>query len=227
MINAIAIDDEPIALSIINRYAEKIPFLHLEKQFLNGLEAREYLQENQVQLLFLDVRMPDINGIDLFRGLQDKPLVIFSTAYSEYALSGFELDALDYLLKPYSFERFKKACIRAKEMLELKGVIDNNPTLFVKDGYQMVKIDLKEISALQAVGNYIRFMMNGREVLARMTIKEFLSEWADNSFIQVHRSYVINIEKVNRLDRHVIWIDDLEVPIGGSFQDAVKQRFNL
>src|SRR5690606_26680054 len=142
---------------------EKIPFFHLEKQFLNGLEARDYLQENQVQLLHLDVRMPDINGIDLFRGLQDKPLVIFSTAYSEYALAGFELDALDYLLKPYSFERFKKACIRAKEMLELKGVIDNNPTLFVKDGYQMVKIDLKEISALQAVGNYIRFMMNGRE----------------------------------------------------------------
>ena len=227
MIKAIAIDDEPIALDIIRRYSERVPYINLEKQFLNGLEARDYLMENDVQLLFLDVRMPDINGIDLFKGLEEKPLVIFSTAYSEYALSGFELEALDYLLKPYSFERFEKACLRAKEMLELKGIIENNPTLFVKDGYQMVKIDLKEISVLQAVGNYLRFVMNGREVLARMTIKEFLSEWADNNFIQVHRSYVINTDKVSRLDRHVIWIDDIEIPIGGSFQDLVKEKFKL
>ncbi|MFD1165091.1 LytR/AlgR family response regulator transcription factor [Sphingobacterium daejeonense] len=227
MIKAIAIDDEPIALDIIRRYSERVPYINLEKQFLNGLEARDYLMENDVQLLFLDVRMPDINGIDLFKGLEEKPLVIFSTAYSEYALSGFELEALDYLLKPYSFERFEKACLRAKEMLELKGIIENNPTLFVKDGYQMVKIDLKEISVLQAVGNYLRFVMNGREVLARMTIKEFLSEWADNNFIQVHRSYVINMDKVSRLDRHVIWIDDIEIPIGGSFQDLVKEKFKL
>ena len=227
MIKAIAIDDEPIALDIIRRYSERVPYINLENQFLNGLEARDYLMENDVQLLFLDVRMPDINGIDLFKGLEEKPLVIFSTAYSEYALSGFELEALDYLLKPYSFERFEKACLRAKEMLELKGILENNPTLFVKDGYQMVKIDLKEISVLQAVGNYLRFVMDGREVLARMTIKEFLSEWADNNFIQVHRSYVINTDKVSRLDRHVIWIDDIEIPIGGSFQDFVKEKFKL
>jgi two-component system LytT family response regulator len=139
MIKAIAIDDEPIALDIIRRYSERVPYINLEKQFLNGLEGRDYLIENDVKLLFLDVRMPDINGIDLFKGLEEKPLVIFSTAYSEYALSGFELEALDYLLKPYSFERFEKACLRAKEMLELKGILENNPTLFVKDGYQMVK----------------------------------------------------------------------------------------
>ena len=227
MIKAIAIDDEPIALDIIRRYADKISFINLEKQFLNGLEAREYLKNNEVQLLFLDVRMPDINGIDLFKGLPEKPLVIFSTAYSEYALSGFELEALDYLLKPYTFERFEKACQRAKELLELKGILDNNPTLFVKDGYQMIKIDLKEILALQAVGNYIRFILKEREVLARMTIKEFLSEWADNSFLQVHRSYVINIEQIHKLDRHSIWINDIEIPIGGSFTEEVRERFNL
>jgi len=227
MIKAIAIDDEPIALDIIRRYSEKIPYLNLEKQFLNGLEAKEYLKEQEVQLLFLDVRMPDINGIDLFKDLEEKPLVIFSTAYSEYALSGFELEALDYLLKPYTFDRFEKACQRAKEMLELKGIIDNNPTLFVKDGYQMVKIDLKEILALQAVGNYIRFIFKEREVLARMTIKEFLSEWADNTFIQVHRSYIINTERISKLDRHSVWVEKIEIPIGGSFQDEIKERFKL
>ena len=227
MIKAIAIDDEPIALNIIKRYAEKIPYLHLEKQFLNGLEAQQYLQQHQIQLLFLDVRMPDINGIDLFKELQDKPMVIFSTAYTEYALSGFELEAIDYLLKPYSFERFEKACSRAKDMLELKGIIENNPTLFVKDGYQMVKIDLKEIRVIQAVGNYIRFIMSDREVLARMTIKDFLLEWADNHFLQVHRSYVINCDKVSRLDRNILWVGDLEIPIGGSYQDCVKERFKL
>ncbi len=227
MIKAIAIDDEPIALDIIRRYADQIPYLNLEKQFLNGLEAKEYLQQNEVQLLFLDVRMPDINGIDLFKGLEEKPLVIFSTAYSEYALSGFELEALDYLLKPYTFDRFEKAVVRAKELLELKGVIDNNPTLFVKDGYRMIKIDLKEVFALQAVGNYIRFILEGREVLARMTIKEFLSEWADDSFLQVHRSYIINMNKINKLDRHSIWIEDREIPIGGSYLEEVKEKFRL
>lgn len=227
MIKAIAIDDEPIALDIIRRYAEQIPYLNLEKQFLNGLEAKEYLQHNEAQLMFLDVRMPDINGIDLFKGLEEKPLVIFSTAYSEYALSGFELEALDYLLKPYTFDRFEKAVIRAKELLELKGVIDNNPSLFVKDGYQMIKIDLKEVLALQAVGNYIRFILEGREVLARMTIKEFLSEWADDSFLQVHRSYIINTNKISKLDRHSIWIKDMEIPIGGSYLEEVKEKFKL
>lgn len=227
MIKAIAIDDEPIALDIIKRFAERIPYLNLEKQFLNGLEAKEYLRDNEVQLLFLDVRMPDINGIDLFKDLEEKPLVIFSTAYSEYALSGFELDALDYLLKPYTFERFEKAILKAKELLELKGILDNNPTLFVKDGYQMIKVDLKEVLALQALGNYIRFIFQGREVLARMTIKEFLSEWADHTFLQVHRSYIININRINKIDRHTIWVEDMEIPIGGSYLEEVKERFRV
>ncbi|GGE31217.1 MULTISPECIES: LytR/AlgR family response regulator transcription factor [Sphingobacterium] len=227
MIKAIAIDDEPIALDIIKRFAERIPYLNLEKQFLNGLEAKEYLKDNEVQLLFLDVRMPDINGIDLFKDLEEKPLVIFSTAYSEYALSGFELDALDYLLKPYTFERFEKAVLKAKELLELKGILDNNPTLFVKDGYQMIKVDLKEVLALQALGNYIRFIFQGREVLARMTIKEFLSEWADHTFLQVHRSYIININRINKIDRHTIWVEDMEIPIGGSYLEEVKERFRV
>lgn len=227
MIKAIAIDDEPIALDIIKRFAERIPYLNLEKQFLNGLEAKEYLKDNEVQLLFLDVRMPDINGIDLFKDLEEKPLVIFSTAYSEYALSGFELDALDYLLKPYTFERFEKAVLKAKELLELKGILDNNPTLFVKDGYQMIKVDLKEVLALQALGNYIRFIFQGREVLARMTIKEFLPEWADHTFLQVHRSYIININRINKIDRHTIWVEDMEIPIGGSYLEEVKERFRV
>lgn len=227
MIKAIAIDDEPIALDIIKRFAERIPYLNLEKQFLNGLEAKEYLKDKEVQLLFLDVRMPDINGIDLFKDLEEKPLVIFSTAYSEYALSGFELDALDYLLKPYTFERFEKAVLKAKELLELKGILDNNPTLFVKDGYQMIKVDLKEVLALQALGNYIRFIFQGREVLARMTIKEFLSEWADHTFLQVHRSYIININRINKIDRHTIWVEDMEIPIGGSYLEEVKERFRV
>lgn len=227
MIKAIAIDDEPIALDIIKRFAERIPYLNLEKQFLNGVEAKEYLKDNEVQLLFLDVRMPDINGIDLFKDLEEKPLIIFSTAYSEYALSGFELDALDYLLKPYTFERFEKAVLKAKELLELKGILDNNPTLFVKDGYQMIKVDLKEVLVLQALGNYIRFIFQGREVLARMTIKEFLSEWADHTFLQVHRSYIININRINKIDRHTIWVEDMEIPIGGSYLEEVKERFRV
>src|SRR5690606_32992243 len=117
--------------------------------------------------------------------------------------------------------------VRAKELLELKGVIDTSPTLFVKDGYQMLKIDMKEGLALQAVGKYIRFILEGREVLARMTIKQIVLEWADDSLLQVHRSDIINMNKINKLDRHSIWIEDREIPIGGSYLEEVKEKFRL
>ncbi|MGJ1206131.1 LytR/AlgR family response regulator transcription factor [Sphingobacterium lactis] len=222
MIRAIAIDDEPLALDILKRFAQQVPYLNLERTFLNPHEAKAYLAAEDIALIFLDVRMPDMNGIDLFQSLEQKPLAIFSTAYTEYALSGFELEAVDYLLKPYTLERFEKACARAKELLELKGIIDTNPSFFVKDGYQKVKIELQRIRYIQSVGNYLRFVLEDREVLGRMTVKEFLSEWGDPEFLQVHRSYVIHTGAITKLDRHAIWIGDQEIPVGGSFQEEVK-----
>lgn len=222
MIKAIALDDEPIALDIIQRFAAKIPYIQLERTFLNAKQAVQYLQENEVHLLFLDVKMPDISGIDLFRDLDPKPMVIFSTAYPDYALEGFELEALDYLLKPYAFGRFEKSCQRAKEMLELKGVLENEPSIYVKDGYQLIKVNLEEVGYVEAVGNYIRFHLLKTEVLARMTLKEFLQENGTQQFLQIHRSYVVNRSHIHRLSRQSLWIFHHELPIGASFSKPVK-----
>ncbi|MGV6946881.1 LytR/AlgR family response regulator transcription factor [Sphingobacterium kyonggiense] len=222
-IKAIALDDEPIALDIIKRFAAKVPFIQLEQAFHSAKTANKYLQENEVHLLFLDVRMPDISGIDFYKTMEVKPMVIFSTAYPDYALEGFELEALDYLLKPYSFDRFEKACQRAKEILELKGILDKDQTIYVKDGYKLIKVNLDEVGYIEAVGNYIRFHLPDQEVLARMTIKEFLQENAEHTFIQIHRSFIVNRNHIEKLDRQNLWVFQQELPIGASYAKSVKE----
>jgi len=228
VIKAIALDDEPIALDIVKRFAAKVPYLALQRTFLNARDAEAYLQQHEdIHLLFLDVHMPDINGIDLFKKLDPKPLVIFSTAYPNYALAGFELEALDYLLKPYSFERFEKACQRAKEMLELKGILDTEQILYVKDGYQLVRVNLDEVGYVEAVGNYIRFHLADQEVLARMTIKDFLMEKGTQDFMQVHRSFVVNKKHLEKLSRQSLWVFENELPIGVSYAKSIKEEFQV
>ncbi|MFZ4261868.1 LytR/AlgR family response regulator transcription factor [Sphingobacterium sp. HJSM2_6] len=227
MIKAIAIDDEPLALEVIKHHAKDISYLHIQQYFTNAFEAIKYLQYHDINLLFLDIHMPDINGIDLFKNLKHKPLLIFTTAYSEYALSGFELDALDYLLKPYSKARFLKACQKAKELLELKGVLGNDAHLYVKDGYQLVKINLNEVYYLEADGNYIRFQMPDKQILARLTIKEFLESCPDQRFIQIHRSYVINSNFIQKIGKTSILIQQEDLPIGVSFQKVILEKLAL
>ncbi len=224
MIKAIAIDDEPLALEVIKHHAKDVSFLHIQHYFTNAFEAIKYLQYHEINLLFLDIHMPDINGIDLFKNLKEKPLLIFTTAYSEYALSGFELDAIDYLLKPYSKGRFLKACQKAKELLELKGILGNDAHLYVKDGYQLVKINLNEVYYLEADGNYIRFVMVDKEILARLTIKEFLESSTGEQFLQIHRSYVINSDFIQKIGKSSIFIQQFEIPIGVSYQKSINEK---
>src|SRR5690606_13267533 len=185
MINAIAIDDEPIALEIIEIYAQKVPFLSLEKKFTNAFEALDYLKDNQVELLFLDIKMPDISGIDFLTSLIIKPHVIFTTAYSEHAVTGFELEATDYLLKPFSFPRFLKACNKVSDLVSLRQHDSKADHIFVKDSFDVVRIDLMDILFLEATGNYIRYVLKDREILTRMTIKEAIEVLPKNQFIQV------------------------------------------
>ena len=144
---AIAIDDEPIALDVVQTLSEKVPFLTLQATFTNAFEAIAYLQQNKVDLLFLDIKMPDINGIDFLKILSKPPMVIFTTAYSEHAVQSFELDAVDYLLKPFSLARFLKACHKAKELLNLRNQATENKVdfIFIKDGYEQVKVLFSEI----------------------------------------------------------------------------------
>ncbi|WP_270087493.1 LytR/AlgR family response regulator transcription factor [Sphingobacterium sp. SYP-B4668] len=221
MISAIAIDDEPIALDIVDHYAQKVPFLSLEKKFSNALEAIGYLNERPIDLLFLDIKMPDISGIDFFKSLKTKPLLIFTTAYSEHAVTGFELEAIDYLLKPFSFPRFLKACNKASNLVRPTAVTNH---IFVKDGVDMVRVDFDEILYLEGTGNYVSFVLKSKKILVRMTFKESLELLPPHDFIQIHRSYIVNIKLIDKLERHLISISGHRIPVSGAYLSDTKER---
>ena len=158
MMKAIAIDDEPIALSVIESHASKVPFIHLAATFTDAFEGMEYLQKENVDLLFLDIKMPDISGIEFLNSLRNKPLVIFTTAYSEHAVTSFELDAVDYLLKPFSLARFLKGCNKAFELFNYRNSSEPEEFLYLKTGYEQVKVFFDDILYLEATGNYVTFV---------------------------------------------------------------------
>lgn len=224
MINAIAIDDEPIALEIIEIYVQKVPFVVLKEKFTNAFEALDYLKGNQVELLFLDIKMPDISGIDFLTSLTVKPHVIFTTAYSEHAITGFELEVVDYLLKPFSFSRFLKACNKVSDLVSLKQLDNKANHIFVKDSFDVVRIDLIDILYLEATGNYVRYVLKDKEILTRMTIKEAIEILPKNQFIQVHRSFIVNLFLIDKMERHQIVIDKFLIPVSSSFLLSVRSK---
>src|SRR6187399_1177076 len=169
---AIAIDDEPIALEIVKSHASKVPFLDLKAVFTDAFKALDYLQKEPVDLIFLDIKMPDISGIDFFNSLRKKPLVIFTTAYSEHAVTSFELDAVDYLLKPFSLSRFIKACNKANELHNFRQKAESSDYLFLKTGYEQVKVMFDDFLYLEATGNYVTFVLKDKKVLSRATFAE-------------------------------------------------------
>lgn len=223
MIKAIAIDDEPIALDVVMSHASKVPFLELRASFTNAFEALDYLRQHPVDLLFLDIKMPDISGIEFFKSLSKKPLVIFTTAYSEHAVTGFELDAVDYLLKPFSLARFLKACNKAEEWLELRGPNETKPEyVFIKTGYEQIKVFFDEIDYLEATGNYVDFVLGNRHHLSRMTITECEELLPADQFIRIHRSFIVSAGKIQKIERHQLTVNGNAIPIGASYAAATK-----
>ncbi|RNI27546.1 DNA-binding response regulator [Rufibacter immobilis] len=215
---AIAIDDEPMALEVVRSLAAKVPFLELEQCFTDAFKALEYLQTHPVDLLFLDIKMPDITGLEFVTCLQKKPMVIFTTAYSEHAVTSFELDAVDYLLKPFSLARFTKACNKAQDLWQLRGKGGQaKDYIFLKTGYEQVKVLFDEILYLEAAGNYLTFVLEGKKLLSRMTLGEVLDVLPPDRFTRVHRSYIVAKDKISRIERHQVWVKELPVPIGASY----------
>ena len=223
---AIAIDDEPIALDIIKSHAAKVPFLHLEATFTDAFQALEYLQRESVDLLFLDIKMPDISGIDLFSSLRKKPLVIFTTAYSEHAVASFDLDAVDYLLKPFSLMRFIKACNKAFELYNFRNDSQKADHFYVKTGYEQVKVLFEDILYLEAAGNYVNFVLKDGTLLSRSTFNEAVNLLPPERFVRVHRSYVVAANKVDKVERHQVTIGKTKIPVGeaygGNLKDIVR-----
>ncbi len=214
---AIAIDDEPIALSVIRSHAEKVPFLELAAVFTDAFQAMEYLQREPVDLLFLDIKMPDISGIEFLSSLSRKPLVIFTTAYSEHALQSFELDAVDYLLKPFSLTRFIRACNKSFELYKIRNVPAPGDFFYVKTGYEQVKVQFDEILYLEAAGNYVNFILRDRQLLSRSTFAELGAQLPAERFIRVHRSFMVAADKIDALDRQQLRIGKVQIPIGEAY----------
>ncbi|MDX5347045.1 MAG: LytTR family DNA-binding domain-containing protein [Hymenobacteraceae bacterium] len=222
---AIAVDDEPLALEVVRNLASKVPYLDLKASFTDAFQALEYLQKEPVDLIFLDIKMPDITGLEFVTSLQKKPLVIFTTAYSEHAVTSFELDAIDYLLKPFSLARFVKACNKAQELYLLRSgnAADTvKDYVFMKTGYEQVKVHFNEILYLEAAGNYVTFVLEDKKLLTRMTITEASEMLPDNQFVRVHRSYIVAKDRIDKIERHQVCIKGNEVPVGASYMQQLQ-----
>lgn len=228
-INAIAIDDEPRALEVIEIHAQKVPFLELKATFTDAFEAIPYLQQNKVDVIFLDIKMPDISGIEFVHILQKTPMIIFTTAYSEYAVKGFELDAVDYLLKPFSLVRFTKACNKALEM-KLSRSEETPNFIFLKTGYEEEKVLLDDILYIEAEGNYMAYVLPNKKLLCRQNIGECIAQLPTNQFIRIHRSYIVAVNKIQKITRQSVWVAGNEISVGASYEvklGEIRQKLGL
>ena len=226
-LKCIAIDDEPPALNLIKEYASQIPDLQLLHTFDDAISAAEFIRNSQVDLVFIDINMPDISGLDLVRSLHSRPMIIFTTAYKKFAFEGFELDAIDYLLKPISFERFNKAVIKAIEYCQYKRnpAPEEEKHLFVYSEYRMVKINLQDIEYIESLEDYIRiYTLNAPPLLTLMPLKKVLEKLPADKFKRIHRSYIISTDKVKSVkNRKVTLQSSAELPISDSYTSFIKE----
>jgi DNA-binding LytR/AlgR family response regulator len=229
-LRCIAIDDEPLALAVIKTYSAQFPALQLVQTFDDALSAAEFLKQFPIDLLFVDINMPDISGLDLVRSLQEKPMVIFTTAHKQFAYEGFELEALDYLLKPIDVERFAKAVQKAIDYYTYthKPREASAESLFVHSEYRMVKIALPEIVYIESMEDYIKIhLTGGKPILTLMSIKKVLEKLPADQFQRIHRSYVVSVAKVKSiLNRKVQLQSGPELPISDSYSSFIQQWMN-
>lgn len=226
-LKCIAIDDEPPALVLLRQYIAQVPDIHLLQTFDDAISGSEFLGQNPVDLLFIDINMPDISGLDLVRSLEVKPMIIFTTAHKKFAIDGFELDAVDYLLKPISFERFSKAVVKAVEYYDYKKKPKEEETenLFVYSEYRMLKIPLADIEYIESLEDYIRInFMTGKPVMTLMTMKKVIEKLPDSKFRRIHRSYIVATDKVRSvLNRKAKLSSGIELPISDSYVDFINE----
>jgi two-component system, LytTR family, response regulator len=223
-LTGIAVDDEPIALDIIRKHAEKVPFLDLRAVFSSASAALAYLQTNDTDVVFLDINMPDLSGLDLAQAVRQKTKIIFTTAYPEFAVKGFDLSATDYLLKPIGWARFMEACMKANQSTGIaQAPARDENCLFVKDGYDWVRIDINRILFVEADDNYVTFYETDKKTIVRMTLGAALDKLSDTRFIRIHKSYVVSLPKVEKIEPHQVLIGAHKIPVSASYRDALME----
>jgi DNA-binding LytR/AlgR family response regulator len=220
-LKVIIIDDEPRAIDLLKGYLQHFSDMELVATFRNGLKAFEYISKYEVDLVFLDINMPHISGLSLSKMLGDQVKIIFTTAYSEYAVESYDVQAVDYLLKPISLARFTKAISKLITTSETSINLNNDGLIYVKSGSEIFRLKPSEILYIEKDGNYSTYCLSGRKIVSRESISEFLSHLPSN-FIQVHKSYIVNSNRVFSVQKDSILIDDVSVPIGDSFKQRVK-----
>ena len=231
-INCIIIDDEPLARKGLKEYINDVDFFNLVGEYDNAVSAAEQISRGEVQLLFLDIQMPKITGLDFFKSLQHAPPVIFTTAYPQFALEGFELNALDYLVKPISFERFLKAALRAKEFYEVRTVNAAEVThqsarpdyFFIKADNKLVKLFFNEILFAEAMQNYVVIQTADKKYITYLTFKSVEEYLPSDRFIKTHKSYIIAAEKINSIEANDIKIGQHHIPVSRNLKDEVLEK---
>lgn len=230
-ITCLVIDDEPVARKGIARYVEQTPFLTLAGTCKGAMEATEFLRQQKVDLLFLDIQMPDLTGTDFLRALDSPPVAIFTTAYREYAIEGFELNALDYLVKPISFQRFLKAANKAQAHFKLLRRPDNAglPSktadhFFIKSDGQFIKIKLDDVLYFESEKDYVFIHTRQKRYMALLSLKQLEQELPAERFVRVHRSYLVPLDKVEMMDNHKLVIGEHRIPVSRSLQDEIYER---
>ena len=228
MIQAIAVDDELPALQIIENFCHKTDLVNLQQTFNKPGEALEYVTESNIDLLFLDINMPSQNGIDLFTAMPKKVMVIFTTAYSKYAVTGFELNAIDYLMKPFTFERFLQAVEKAVERYKytLGAKEEGEESIIIRADYSFLKINLADILYVESLGDYIKIhFQNQRPAITRITMKNVVDLLPKKQFIRIHRSYIVALSRVTKVRSKTVIVNRTELPLSSSYEEKFLASF--
>lgn len=228
MINCIAIDDEPLALAQLMSYIARVPFLHLLASCHDAFEAIRVLNTERVDLLFIDIHMPDLNGLDFVRSLTTRPLVVFTTAYSEYAIEGFKVEAVDYLLKPFQFQDLLLAADKARRRLERLSDAAEEEALFVKSDYRITRVRFADIRYIESMSEYVRIYVDGedRPLMPLLSMKRLEEVLPPTMFMRVHRSYIVNLRKITEVSRLRIVFGDTYIPVGDIYKEQFLEYVN-
>lgn len=235
MIRCIIIDDEPLALQQMEGYIKKIPYLELVAACQSAIDAKEILEKEKIDAIFCDINLPELNGLDFIKSLENPPMVVFTTAYSEYAVEGFQLNAVDYLLKPFGCEDMKRAAEKLKKhqdalrTLQEVSQIDEDDAIFLKTEYKIVRINISNIRYVEAMSEYLRIYLKDypRPIIVLLSMKKMEERLPSHTFMRVHRSYIINLKMIHEISKNRISLgDDIEIPIGDSYRDQFNAYIN-
>jgi len=234
MLRCLAIDDEPLALELLEDNIRQVPYLKLEGTCSNAFEALKFLQEQTVDLIFLDIQMPGLTGLQFIQSLTNRPMIILITAYEKFALEGFNLDVVDYLVKPVPLDRFIKACNKAWELFNLRSKKVENPSsgepefLFVNVEYSLVKVEFADIQWIEGLKDYIRIYLksSSKPIITRMSMKAIEEELPSSKFIRVHKSFIVSVSAITSVRKNSIFIGAEEIPVGENYKDSVNILIN-